>query len=177
MVHDISQQGYSAKEVYRLLGVNKNQLFHWISTHRLLRPDIDEGGGRGKKRVLSRNNLLELTLIIQLLQYKIDLKLIKQIKAGMDEWERFAINKNGKWIEADIPRQKGSKRFDLYEWAFETGEEARFMLALEEGSYRLALIEDLPYVSKKVPVILPPTYIAIDVKKLAGLVMGLIKKA
>lgn len=177
MVHDISQQGYSAKEVYKLLGVNKNQLFHWINTHRLLRPDIDEGGGRGKKRVLSRNNLLELALIKQLLQYKIDLKLIKKIKARIDEWERFAINKNGKWIEADIPRQKGSKKFDLYEWAFEGGEEARFMLALEERSYKLGLIEDTPYASKKVPLILPPTYIVIDVKKLAGLVMEQIKKA
>lgn len=51
------------------------------------------------------------------------------------------------------------------------------MLALEERSYKLGLIEDTPYASKKVPLILPPTYIVIDVKKLAGLVMEQIKKA
>jgi DNA-binding transcriptional MerR regulator len=125
MAYGLSQKQFTAKDIYRILGVDKNRLFHWINTHRLLEPDIDEGGGRGNKRRFSRNNLLELEIIRELLHYGIELRMVQHLKKTMDDERIEAKLEDGKWVPIEKKGVPNSKKFNLYDWAFEAGVDTR----------------------------------------------------
>jgi hypothetical protein len=123
MVHDLSQKQFTAKDVYRILDIDKNRLFHWINTHRLLEPDIEEGGGRGNKRVFSVKNLVELAIVYQLHQYGIELRMVREVKKLIDTMYIRAKSENGKWIPVFEDYVGKTRKFNIYDWVFETERE------------------------------------------------------
>jgi DNA-binding transcriptional MerR regulator len=119
MVDNLSQKHFTAKDVYGILRIDKNRLFHWINTHRLLEPDIDKGGGRGNRRIFSRRNLLELAIIDHLHQYGIELRMVRQLKDLLDRRKIKAKWENEKWLPVIEGYVGETRRFGLYDWALE----------------------------------------------------------
>jgi hypothetical protein len=123
MAHDLSQKQFTAKDIYRILTIDKNRLFHWINTHQLLKPDIETGGGRGNKRIFSVKNLLELAIVYQLHQYGIELRMVQKVKMLIDNMYIRAKNENGKWLNVFEDYVGKTRKFNLYDWVFETEKE------------------------------------------------------
>ena len=70
---------FQAKDIHKLLGIDKNKLFYWIKTHRLLKPEIELASGTGSRSKFSLKNLLELATVKELLSLGFDLSSIKKI--------------------------------------------------------------------------------------------------
>lgn len=70
---------YGARDIERLLGINKCKLFYWIKNKRLLRPEKREVSGTGRGNVFSFRNLLDLQLINILINYGFELNAIRKI--------------------------------------------------------------------------------------------------
>jgi len=119
IAHDLSHKQFTAKDVQKILGIDKNRLFHWINTHRLLEPDIDKGGGRGNRRVFSRRNLLELAIIYHMHQYGIELRMVRLIKDLLDCRKIKAKSENGKLLPVLEGYVGETRKFGLYDWALE----------------------------------------------------------
>jgi DNA-binding transcriptional MerR regulator len=128
MAQDLSHKQFTAKDIHEILGIDKNRLFHWINTHRLLKPDIEEGSGRGKRRVFSRNNLLELALIIEWHHYGIDLKMISGFMGFIRSWRHKAKLEDGKWVRTEDKSEKNTRELTLYDWVFDGGKETTLKL-------------------------------------------------
>ena len=71
-------QLFESRHIKQYLGINKNQLYHWIQTKRLIKPAII-GTGRGGRSKFTFENLLNLSLIRELYEFGLDLNLIKKI--------------------------------------------------------------------------------------------------
>jgi DNA-binding transcriptional MerR regulator len=81
---------YDPKDVEKILGVNRHKLFYWMKTHRLLSPDIKGSGGMGSKRIFSFKNLLEITVIKELVDFGLDLSSIESMqKKNREEYENM----------------------------------------------------------------------------------------
>jgi len=176
MAHNLSQKQFTAKDVYRILGVDKNRLFHWINTHRLLEPDIDEGGGRGNRRRFSRNNLLELAIIRELHHYGIDLRMIGLLKKQLDVQRIEAKYEDGTWVhvsEKDVPN---TQKLSLYDWAFVAETETRTRLFYEgaEGKIIHYTLIGKQYEQEDTDRVKGiSSYLTINVTKLASSIMEL----
>jgi len=66
-------------EVIKALEVGRDQLFYWVKTKRLIKPEI-EGKGRGKRSKFSLFNIFELAVIQELANLGLELNFIKEIK-------------------------------------------------------------------------------------------------
>lgn len=86
MAYNLSSKQFEAKEIKRLLRIDKNKLFYWIKTHRLLKPDIEEASGTGTRTKFSLKNLLELAVIKRMIEDGFDLKKIEEIKYKLDKF-------------------------------------------------------------------------------------------
>ena len=86
-VDSLSSRHFEAKDIQKLLGIDKNKLFYWIKTHRLLKPEIEEASGTGTRAKFSIKNLLELATIKELISLGFDLNSIKKVKAKMDKYK------------------------------------------------------------------------------------------
>ena len=82
---------FESRHVFKYLGINKDQLHHWVKTKRLIKPAI-EGIGRGRRNKFSFENLLCLALIKDLVRFGIELRTIEAIfaqiayeRSGLDE--------------------------------------------------------------------------------------------
>ena len=82
---DLDLKQYQAKDIMRILNIDKNKLFYWIKTHNLLTPDIEEANGTGSRAIFSLGNLLELVIIKELKGLGFDLRTIKRIKDQLIE--------------------------------------------------------------------------------------------
>jgi hypothetical protein len=72
-------QPYGAKDIEKLLGINRNKLFFWVHTKRLIKPEIEEVRGTGKGNKFSFKNLLDLSIIKILDGYGFGLNAIQVI--------------------------------------------------------------------------------------------------
>jgi hypothetical protein len=81
----LSSNQFEARDVHRLLGINRNRLFYWTHTHRLLVPEVAEADGTGKRAKFSVRNLVELAFIKALVESGTDLRSAKNIKEMLDE--------------------------------------------------------------------------------------------
>ncbi len=179
MAHGLSQKQLTAKDVYRILGVDKNRLFHWINTHRLLEPDIDEGGGRGNRRRFSRNNLLELAIIRELHQYGIDLRIVQQIKKILDAERVDAKFEDGKWVRVSQKAAANTRKFNLYDWAFEIDLETRTRFYYDPSGKRMSfytVIGDKQEQFDKDMVRKISSYLTVNITKLAQSILELTAK-
>lgn len=77
---------YEAKDIKALLGVDRNRLFYWLRTYRLLEP-AERSGGTGRRGKFSFTNLLELALIYDMERFGLDLDTIKLMKDSIDRRE------------------------------------------------------------------------------------------
>ena len=107
-------QTYESRHVKEFLGINKNQLFHWLKTKRLMRP-ILLGEGRGGRTKFSIDDLLTLSLIKEINEFGIELNTLKKIMACLEhvEFPNYALNegmKNDPFIQKHLkkPQVKGS---------------------------------------------------------------------
>jgi len=86
-VENLSNKHFEARDVMELLGIDKNKLFYWINTHRLLKPEIAKASGTGTRVRFSVKNLLELAVIKEMLEFGFDLVAIKKIKRKLDNFK------------------------------------------------------------------------------------------
>ncbi len=84
MVNGLNLKHFKARDIKKILDVDKNKLFYWIRTYRLLKPEIAEASGIGTRSIFSLKNLLELATIKELLKFRLNLDLVKMIKDQMD---------------------------------------------------------------------------------------------
>lgn len=85
----MSNQQYEARDVQRILGINRNKLFYWTHSHRLLVPEVAEAAGTGRRARFSMKNLVELAFIQSVVDFGVDLRSIKTIKEVLDKGEVF----------------------------------------------------------------------------------------
>jgi hypothetical protein len=85
MGYRLSNNQFEARDIQRLLGINRNQLFYWTHTHRFLVPEIAEADGTGKRAKFSVKNLVELAFIKALVEFGTDLRSTKNIKEILDK--------------------------------------------------------------------------------------------
>lgn len=79
-------QLYESRHIKKYLGINKNQLYHWIQTKRLVKPAV-LGTGRGGRSKFTFEDLLNLSLVKELYEFGLDLNLIKKILEKRKEAE------------------------------------------------------------------------------------------
>jgi len=91
MADRLNNKQFTAKDIKNILGIDRNKLFYWIKTYRMLKPEIEEALGTGKTSKYSLKNLFELSIINELLKSGFDMKTTKKIKKSLDNHE---IEKN-----------------------------------------------------------------------------------
>lgn len=101
--YDMSQT-YESRHVKEFLGIDKNQLFHWTQTKKLMRP-ILLGEGRGGRTKFSLDDLLTLSLINKINDFGIELNTLKIIMACLEN-AKFLTYDSQENIQTD--RFKGS---------------------------------------------------------------------
>jgi len=109
-IDSLSSKQFSAGDIFRLLGVDKNRLFYWVQSHRLLTPGIQKGRGTGNRSIFSLGNLIEIALIREMIAVGQDLNSIKEIKDELDrnrDWiEEILSADNMDWLCLEIRRDK-----------------------------------------------------------------------
>jgi DNA-binding transcriptional MerR regulator len=106
--YDMSQT-YESRHVKEFLGINKDQLFHWIQTKKLMRPVI-MGEGRGRRTRFSLDDLMTLALIKTIHEFGIELNNLKKIMASIKnaQFPIFTLNelmKNPPEIQAYVKKR------------------------------------------------------------------------
>lgn len=119
---------FTSEQALRLTGATRRRLGYWVSTG-ILTPDIQKGEGRGRVRLFSFENLLELRVALWL-RDKVSLQLIRKIiqrlksrgmyrplssvtfgvveyanKKGMPRYEVVMQMDDGKWESWQAPGQ------------------------------------------------------------------------
>ena len=86
-------QTYESRHVREFLHINKNQLFHWIQTKKLMRPVV-LGEGRGRRSQFSLDDLLTLSLIKTINDFGTELNIIRKIMVSIKniEFPIFTVN-------------------------------------------------------------------------------------
>jgi hypothetical protein len=84
MDEKLSSQQFEARDIKRILGINRNRLFYWTQSHRLLTPEVAEAAGTGRRARFSLKNLVELALVHALVDFGTDLRTIRIIKGLLD---------------------------------------------------------------------------------------------
>jgi uncharacterized protein (DUF433 family) len=74
---DREMAAFTSEQALRLTGASRRRLGYWVDT-KLLTPDIQRGEGRGRVRLFSFGNLLELRTALWL-RDKVSLQLIRKI--------------------------------------------------------------------------------------------------
>lgn len=95
----LDNKQFTAKDIKKILGIDRNKLFYWIKTYRMLKPEIEEASGTGKTSKYSLKNLFELSIINELLKSGFDMKTTKEIKKSLDNHK---IEKNLNVFEKHI---------------------------------------------------------------------------
>jgi DNA-binding transcriptional MerR regulator len=80
----LTQDGYRAPQVCRLVGITYRQLDYWARTH-LLEPTLRAARGSGSQRLYSFTDVVQLKVIKRLLDAGMSLKRIRQAVAILRE--------------------------------------------------------------------------------------------
>jgi uncharacterized protein (DUF433 family) len=99
---DIAERAWTTEQVLRITGVSKRRLGYWLDRE-ILTADVDEARGRGRVRLWSFANLVEVRVVVWL-RDRVSLQLIAKIvehlrKRGIDQplaELRFAVVDTGK---------------------------------------------------------------------------------
>jgi len=156
IAYDMSQT-YESRHVKEFLGINKNRLFHWIQTKKLMRP-IVLGEGRGGRTKFSIDDLLTLSLIEEINNFGIELNTLKKIMACLEhvEFPNYLLNeamKNDPFIQKHLkkPQFKGSI-WDYYRSDRDYFRRLGYSLEILRGIRRKEIIKELkgiPFILEK----------------------------
>ena len=103
MADSLNLGHYEAQDIKRILGVDKNKLFYWIKTYRLLTPEVEEALGTGTRAKFSIKNLFELAVIKEMIAVGLDLSSIKQIKDRLDRpFKKYKRNVFDYLVSSDV---------------------------------------------------------------------------
>jgi DNA-binding transcriptional MerR regulator len=99
---DVAERAWTTEQVLRITGVSKRRLSYWLDRE-ILTADVDEARGRGRVRLWSFANLVEVRVVVWL-RDRVSLQLIAKIvenlrKRGLDQplaELRFAVVDTGK---------------------------------------------------------------------------------
>jgi DNA-binding transcriptional MerR regulator len=143
ITYDMSQL-YESRHVKEFLGINKNQLFHWIQTKKLMRPAV-MGEGRGRRTQFSLDDLLTLTLIKSVYDFGIELNTIKKLMGSLEnvEFPIYTFNelmKNVPFIQPYVKKRvfRGSI-WDYYRADREHFNKVGYSLEISRGLRRTKL--------------------------------------
>lgn len=89
ITYDISQT-YESRHIKKFLGIDKNQLFHWTQSKKLMRPTY-LGEGRGGRSKFSLDDLLTLALIMKINDFGVELNTLKKIMMSFERVEFQSI--------------------------------------------------------------------------------------
>jgi len=84
---NLNNKQFTAKDIKNILGIDRNKLFYWIKTYRMVKPEIEEASGTGKTSKYSLKNLFELSIIKELLSSGFDIKTTTEIKNSLDDYK------------------------------------------------------------------------------------------
>ena len=149
------------------LELGRDQLFYWIKTKRLVKPEI-EGKGRGARSKFSIFNVFELAVIRELASLGIELNFIEQIIKNREITGLFKV-KNGRKFHSG---QLASKD-NLIKTAFH-----KYQLNKKDnrtGEYYLMIFKDSSNKYKFFPIMDASALKQLDVKELFEI--GLIDSA
>jgi hypothetical protein len=112
--NSLSSKHFQAKDVVEILGkdIDKNKLFYWIRTYQLLKPEIEEASGTGTRTKFSLKNLLELSLIRELINFGFDLATVRVVKHGIDNYKSDLLKKKN--IYDSILEDENKEEFVLF---------------------------------------------------------------
>jgi DNA-binding transcriptional MerR regulator len=68
---------YNSKTACKLVGISKRQIGYWDETH-LIKPSVQEAGGRGTIRLYSFADLVQLAVVKSLIDQGISLQKIRK---------------------------------------------------------------------------------------------------
>jgi predicted RNase H-like HicB family nuclease len=68
---------FNSKTACKLIGITKRQIGYWDETH-LIKPSVQEAGGRGTNRLYSFADLVQLTVVKSLIDQGISLQKIRK---------------------------------------------------------------------------------------------------
>jgi len=155
MIAYVMAQIYESRHVKEFLGIDKNQLFHWLKTKTLMRP-ILLGEGRGRRTKFSIDDLLTLSLIKEINDFGIELNTLKKIMACLEhvEFPNYALNeamKNDPFIQKHLkkPHVKGSI-WDYYRSDRDYFRRLGYSLEISRGIRRKEIIKEF----EGIPIIL-----------------------
>ena len=137
-------QIYESRHVKEFLGIDKNQLFHWLKTKTLMRP-ILLGEGRGRRTKFSIDDLLTLSLIKEINDFGIELNTLKKIMACLEHVEFPIIQKHLK-----KPQFKGSI-WDYYRSDRDYFKRLGYSLEISRGMRRKEIkeLKEIGFISEK----------------------------
>lgn len=72
------KQGFRTSEVSKITGLTQRQLDHWDRTG-FLKPSLDPGEGRGKVRLYSFNDLVQLKVVKELRDAGVSLQALRKV--------------------------------------------------------------------------------------------------
>lgn len=141
---------YEARHIEEILDISRNRIFFWVKTYRFVKPAWGEASGTGTRSKYSENNLLELSIVKEMVNFGLDLSTIKKIKNSLDGMKVIGIQEEGKWKHIDLDEfddlnKKGiqTKKINYYKWAFMDAP-ALFLRIVKEsdGSYWVSYFEE-----------------------------------
>jgi hypothetical protein len=133
---------FESRHVNDYLGIGKDQLHHWVQNKGLISPAVKESG-RGGRNKFSFKNLLDLALIKELVNFGIELNVIKEIAGSGVLDLNYAGSYLGSKTTVDIWRTFKSSR-EKYEKngcvliIDQEGEDKGHIHELSDGHFGLA---------------------------------------
>jgi len=118
ITYDISQT-YESRHIKEFLGIDKNQLFHWTQSKKLMRPTY-LGEGRGGRSKFSLDDLLTLALIMEINNFGVELNTLKKIMMSLENVEFPSItykrDDDGLGYRVDVKNkfEPGASIWDYY---------------------------------------------------------------
>ncbi|NQT80261.1 MAG: MerR family transcriptional regulator [Candidatus Aminicenantes bacterium] len=117
---------YESRHIQKYLGINKDQLYHWIQTRRIIRPAI-EGVGRGGRSKFSFKDLLYLALTRELIEFGFELRTIKTFFNNLRLYYP-AFDPNSKDLNKARKKSKSYNIFDYVEKLKEANKDNKNMV-------------------------------------------------
>jgi hypothetical protein len=173
------QDYFEARDIERLLNINKDQLYHWVKLRRLIIPEVEEGQGRGGRSKFSFKNLLDLSLIKDLYELKFEFIRIHNImktKAPLYDpieggpavdWDELEKIKTDIWESFSSNRPEFVR--DGYILVISKGREMDRVFAINEKKFYKLLYKKSPPGKEQIDVIQKPLIIIDLLEKIKGI--------
>lgn len=140
-------------DALRILGLGeekRDQLFYWIKTKRLIKPE-KEGIGRGKRSTLSIQNIIELAVVKELVGIGIELNFIRELLKTWVETKATRIESGKEKIIEKPMRFNRYLEFVMNEYRKNTNRDKDFYLLIckdKDDRYRFLFMDIFSFIEK-----------------------------